>query len=91
MDESAFFKRLFRWIKKGVKKVGSGIKKVAGVAKKVAPIALLAAASFFTFGAALGITAGWGTIVSGAMSKVGLSGTLANVVGGFPGGVGNWG
>ena len=50
--------------------------------KKVAPIALLAAAAFFTFGAALGITAGWGAIVSGAMAKVGLSGALANVVGG---------
>ena len=48
----------------------------------MAPIALLAAAAFFTFGAALGVTAGWGAIVSGAMAKVGLSGTLASVVGG---------
>ena len=46
----------------------------------------MAAATFFTFGAALGLSGtlggGWGAAVSGAMAKVGLTGTFANIVGG---------
>lgn len=61
----------------GVKK---GFKKVAKVAKKVAPYALAAAAVYFTAGAALGVTAGWGATATTLTQSLGLTGTLGNVV-----------
>jgi len=65
-----------------VKSVGKVFKKVAKVATKIAPVALAAAAIYFTAGAALGAGVGWGGTVTGAVSKLGLSGGLANIVGG---------
>lgn len=62
---------------KGVKKT---FKKVANVAKKVAPFVLAAAAVYFTAGAALGATAGWGATVGGMTQSLGLTGTLGNIV-----------
>ena len=69
----AFFKRFFKWIGRGVKKVG-------GFLKKVAPIALLAASAFFTFGAALGLTAGWASKVGLLVSKLGVGGKMAGIM-----------
>lgn len=43
---------------------------------------LLAASAFFTFGASLGLTAGWGTKVAALTTKLGLKGKLANILGG---------
>ena len=43
---------------------------------------MIGAAAFFTFGSALGLTAGWATKVSGLVSKLGLTGKLGNVVAG---------
>ena len=82
----AFFKRFFKWIGRGLKKVGKaiwgGLKKIGKVLKKVLPIALLAASAFFTFGGALGITAGWATKIGGFVSKLGITGKLGNVLSG---------
>ena len=50
--------------------------------KKVLPIALLAASAFFTFGASLGLTAGWASKVGALVSKIGLQGKMANVLAG---------
>ena len=71
----AFFKRFFKWIGRGAKKVG-------GFLKKVAPLALLAASAFFTFGAALGLTVGWASKVGLLVSKLGISGKMAGVISG---------
>ena len=49
---------------------------------KVLPISLLAASAFFTFGGALGITAGWATKIGGFVSKLGITGKLGNVLSG---------
>ena len=73
----AFFKRFFKWIGRGVKKVGGFIKKHW---KKVALTALLAASAFFTFGAALGLTAGWASKVGLLVSKLGVSGKMAGIM-----------
>ena len=71
----AFFKRFFKWIGRGAKKVG-------GFLKKVAPIALLAASAFFTFGSALGLTAGWALKVGNLVSKLGIGGRMAGILSG---------
>ena len=73
----AFFKRFFKWIGRGAKKVGGFIKKHW---KKVTLTALLAASAFFTFGAALGLTAGWGSKVGLLVSKLGVSGKMAGIM-----------
>ena len=77
---------MFKWIGKKAKQAGGavvrGAKWLKKHAKKVLPIALLGAAAFFTFGAALGVTAGWSTQVSSLVSNIGLSGKMASVVGG---------
>ena len=81
---------MFRAIGKFFKKVGGGlwkgIKAVGKTVKRVAPYAMFAAAAFFTAGAAMGLggifAGGWGGAVSAAISKLGLSGTIANVLGG---------
>ena len=72
---------MFKSIGRFFKKVGRGVKKHW---KKVLAISAVAAVAFFTFGASLGLTAvgSWGKAVSGFMAKIGLEGTLANVVGG---------
>ena len=76
---------LFSSIGKFFKKVVGGVKKVVSkvvkFAKKVAPIALGAAAAFFTGGAALGgATMSWGGAVATGLQKLGISGTLGNVL-----------
>lgn len=70
---------------KGVKKV---FKKVVKVLKKVVPIILAAAAIYFTAGAALGVTAAWGTaagagtgIAAGITSSLG-TGIIGSTVSG---------
>ena len=73
----AFFKRFFKWIGRGAKKAGGFIKKHW---KKVTLTALLAASAFFTFGAALGLTAGWATKVGALVSKLGISGKMAGIM-----------
>ena len=72
---------MFKSVGRFFKKVGRGLKKHW---KKVLVIGAIAAAAFFTFGASLGLTAvgSWGQAVSGFMAKIGLQGTLANVLGG---------
>ena len=50
--------------------------------KKVAPIALLAASAFFTFGASLGLTAGWSAKVGTLVSKLGITGKIGNILSG---------
>ena len=73
---------MFKAVGRFFKKVGRGVKKHW---KKVLTFSALGAAAFFTFGAALGLGAaagGWGKAVAGFMAKIGLQGTLANVVGG---------
>ena len=73
----AFFKRFFKWIGRGAKKAGRFVKKHW---KKVTLTALLAASAFFTFGAALGLTAGWGSKVGLLVSKLGISGKMAGIM-----------
>ena len=86
MDDSEFFKRLFKWIGRGFKKVGRGLKKVGGFLKKnwkkVAIIGLVAATAFFTFGSSLGLTAGWAAKIGGLVSKLGITGKMGNIVAG---------
>ena len=50
--------------------------------KKISVLALLGATAFFTFGASLGLTTGWGAKVSALVSKMGLGGKIGNVVAG---------
>jgi len=67
-------------ITKSVKKV---FKKVVKPIMKIAPIALGVGALVFTAGAALGVpgmAGGWGGAVSSLTSKLGATGTLANVL-----------
>jgi hypothetical protein len=48
--------------------------------KKILPIALAAGAIFFTAGSALGLTPTLGEAVGGALGKIGLDGTVGNVL-----------
>ena len=76
----AFFKRFFKWIGRGAKKVGGFIKKHW---KKVLPIALLAASAFFTFGISLGaINGAWSAKVGTLVSKLGITGKIGNILSG---------
>ncbi len=85
----AFFKRIFKGI-------GRLFKKTAKALKKVWPIALVAAAIFFTAGAALAPAGswlsgmGWGKVASTLVTKVGIKGTLGKVLTGSVAGAG-WG
>ena len=66
-----------------VSSIGKVFKKVVSVVKKVLPIALAVGAIYFTAGAALGLegtAGGWGSAVSGFVSKMGATGILGNVL-----------
>ena len=77
---------MWGWITKPFTVAGRAIKKAGGWAKrnwkKVSVLALLGATAFFTFGASLGLTAGWGAKVGALVSKMGLGGKIGNIVAG---------
>ena len=75
----AFFKRFFKWIGRGAKKAGGFVKKHW---KKVTQIAMFASSAFFTFGASLGLQAAWASKVGALVSKLGISGKMANILSG---------
>lgn len=60
--------------------IGKSFTKVVKTAKKVLPAALAIGAIVFTAGAAMGALPSWGTAISGAMGKLGITGTLGSVL-----------
>ena len=77
---------MWGWITKPYRVVGRALKKAGGFVKrhwkKISVLALLGATAFFTFGASLGLTAGWGAKVGALVSKMGLGGKLGSIVAG---------
>ena len=75
------------FVKKVFKSASKIVKKVAKVVKKAAPYLVLAAAIYFTAGAALGAGAlgatgglGWATGVKAMVAKMGMSGAAASML-----------